>query len=246
MTETSPVSFQSRCRRSAGKARLDGRPHPPACRGEGGRRRRRDRAGRRARRTLHARLFGDAGLLGRRGEDRARRSTPTAGCTPAISPRSTPTAIATSSAGSRTWSSAAARTSIRARSRSSSTAIPRSARCRCSACRTENMARSSAPGSCSKPGETAHRGRDQGLLRGPDRPLQGPALCALQDRTADDGDRQAAEIHHARADGRGTRAGHRQNRVVARRALFSRATPPHAKQLRAGLTARECWRRAPG
>ena len=37
------------------------------------------------------------------GEDRARRSTPTAGCTPATSPRCARTATATSSAGSRTW-----------------------------------------------------------------------------------------------------------------------------------------------
>ena len=35
--------------------------------------------------VLHPRLLGDARLLGRRGEDRARRSTPTAGCTPATS-----------------------------------------------------------------------------------------------------------------------------------------------------------------
>ena len=85
-------------------ARVDRRPRAAASRGQDRRSRgRQHRAGRRARRALHPRLFGDAGLLGRRRTARARRSTPRAGCTPATSARSTPRAIATSSAASRTW-----------------------------------------------------------------------------------------------------------------------------------------------
>ena len=86
MTETSPVSCQTRSdddldRRTA----TIGRVHPhveikivdPAT-GETVERGR-------DRRVLHPRLLGDARLLGGPGEDRARRSTPTAGCTPATS-----------------------------------------------------------------------------------------------------------------------------------------------------------------
>ena len=65
----------------------DHRPRPPARRDQGRRpRHRRDRRARADRRVLHPRLLGDARLLGRRREDRARRSTPTAGCTPATWP----------------------------------------------------------------------------------------------------------------------------------------------------------------
>ena len=93
-----PGLLPERCRRSAGEARLDRRPHPSACRGQGHRRRRQDRAGRRARRALHARLFGDEGLLGRRRQDRRsdRRGRLDAHRRPRA--RSTPTATATSSA----------------------------------------------------------------------------------------------------------------------------------------------------
>ena len=80
------------------------RQRPPARRDQDHRpRHRRDRRARSARGVLHARLLGDARLLGGRGEDRARPSTRTAGCTPATSPRCARTATATSSAGSRTW-----------------------------------------------------------------------------------------------------------------------------------------------
>ena len=72
MTETSPVSFQSADRRSAGAARLHRRPHPSACRGQGRRSRGTRGAARRTRRTLHPRLQRDAGLLGRSRKDRRR------------------------------------------------------------------------------------------------------------------------------------------------------------------------------
>ena len=67
-------------------------------------RRPRDRRGRRrgrARRAVDPRPAGDAGLPQQRGGDARRRSTPTAGCTPATSPSSTPTATSRSSTGSR-------------------------------------------------------------------------------------------------------------------------------------------------
>ena len=73
-------------RRPARQARRDRRPRAPARRDQG---RRpgdgRDRAARDARRAVHARLQRDARLLERPGRRRARRSTPTAGCTPATS-----------------------------------------------------------------------------------------------------------------------------------------------------------------
>ena len=90
-------------RRSAGAARLDGRARASACRGEDRRCRGAHGAARHAGRVLHPRLFGDAGLLGRRRDERRRRSTPPAGCTPATWRRWTTRAIATSSAASRTW-----------------------------------------------------------------------------------------------------------------------------------------------
>ena len=70
MTETSPVSFQSAGRRSAGTAGVDRRAHPSACRGQDRRSRGPHRAARHAGRTLHPRLQRDARLLGRGGEHR--------------------------------------------------------------------------------------------------------------------------------------------------------------------------------
>ena len=98
-----PGQHPDRARRSDGAPRLHGRPRASACRGQDHRHRGPHRPARHAGRILHARLFGDARLLGRRGAHRRRRSTPRAGCTPATWRRWTPTATATSSAASRTW-----------------------------------------------------------------------------------------------------------------------------------------------
>jgi fatty-acyl-CoA synthase len=73
---------------------------------------------------------------------RPSRSTPRAGCIPAIWRRWTRTGMSASSAASRTWSSAAARTCTHGRSRSSSTAIRRLPTCRSSACPTSATGRS--------------------------------------------------------------------------------------------------------
>ena len=103
MTETSPVSTQSSPDDPLElRVSTVGRVHPhleiklvdPATGAH--------RGARRAGRAVHARLLGDARLLERRGAHRARRSTATAGCTPAISRRWTSTATSTSSAASRT------------------------------------------------------------------------------------------------------------------------------------------------
>ena len=56
-----------------------------------------------------------------------------------------------------------------------------------------------------KPGTSADRGGDPRLLPRPDRPLQGAALRPLRDRAPDDRHRQGAEIRDARADGRAAR-----------------------------------------
>ena len=72
---------------------------------------------RRARRAVLPRLQRDEGLLQQPRRRRARRSTPTAGCTPATRPAWTRTAASGSPGASRTSSSAAARTSRRRRSR---------------------------------------------------------------------------------------------------------------------------------
>ena len=86
MTETSPVSTQTRRRRLAGPARVDGRAGAPARRGQDRRPGdRADRAPRRAGRAVHPRLLGDARLLGRAGEDRRGDRRGRAGCTPATS-----------------------------------------------------------------------------------------------------------------------------------------------------------------
>ena len=145
MTETSPVSTQTGADDPLEQARRHGRARAPARRGQG------RRPGHRARscargetgRAVHARLLGDARLLGRRRS--ARREAIDAGALDAHRrPRRrwTTRATSTSSAASRTWSSAAARTSTRARSRSSSTPTPTSPTCRSSACPTRATARS--------------------------------------------------------------------------------------------------------
>ena len=76
MTETSPVSFQSVDRRSAGAPGVDRRPHPSPCRGQGGRSRRPRGAARRTRRTVYARIQRHAGLLGRGAKRPPTCSTP--------------------------------------------------------------------------------------------------------------------------------------------------------------------------
>ena len=102
MTETSPVSFQSGVddpleKRVSTVGRIQPHVEVKVVDAEG--------------RTV---AVGEPGELCTRGysvmqgywdddEKTPRRSTATAGCTPATSPRSTPRAIATSSAGSRTW-----------------------------------------------------------------------------------------------------------------------------------------------
>ena len=62
-------------------------------------------------------------------------------------------------------------------------------------------------------GETRDAGRDQGVLRGPDRPLQDPALRPHAQRAADDRHRQAAEIPDARRDDRRAGAGGGEDRL---------------------------------
>ena len=131
MTETSPVSCQTRAdddldRRTSTIGRVHPHVEIKVVDPETGETVERGQTGG----VLHSRLLRDARLLGRRREDPARPSTPTAGCTPATWPRCATTATPTLSAGSRTWSSAAARTSIRARSRTSSTSTPTSRTCR--------------------------------------------------------------------------------------------------------------------
>ena len=103
MTETSPVSTQTRAGRLARPARLDGRPGAPARRGQGRRPGDRPaRAARRAGRALHPRLLGDARLLGRAGEDR-RGAAARLDAHRRPRRRWTTRATSTSSAGSRTW-----------------------------------------------------------------------------------------------------------------------------------------------
>ena len=60
-----PGQHPDRARRSDGAAGRDGRPRASACRGQDRRRRGPHRAARHAGRILHPRLFGDARLLGR-------------------------------------------------------------------------------------------------------------------------------------------------------------------------------------
>jgi hypothetical protein len=65
-----PGLVPDRARRPGRQAGVDRRPHPPARRGQGHRPRQRPGpAARGARRAVHARLPGDAGLLGERGGD---------------------------------------------------------------------------------------------------------------------------------------------------------------------------------
>ncbi len=126
MTETSPVSTQTRKDDSLDRRTAHGRPRAPARRGDG--RRPGDRpagAVRRAGRAVHPRLLGDDRLLGRAGED-GRGAAPRLDAHRRPRRRWTTRATSTSSGGSRTWSSAAARTCTRARSRSSSTPTPTS------------------------------------------------------------------------------------------------------------------------
>ena len=89
--------------RSAGAARIDGGARASARGGQDHRYRGPHRAARHARRVLHPRLFGDAGLLGRCGAHRAgdRRGGLDAHRRSGDDGRGR--AIATSSAASRTW-----------------------------------------------------------------------------------------------------------------------------------------------
>ena len=103
MTETSPVSFQSSTDDAARAARVDRRPRAAAPRGQD--RRPRDGRDRAARRPGELCTRGYSVMLGYWDDEAKtpRPSTPTAGCTPATSPRWTPRATSTSSAASRTW-----------------------------------------------------------------------------------------------------------------------------------------------
>ena len=93
MTETSPVSTQTAAGDSLEKRTQTVGRVAPAPRGQARRPRHgRHRRARRARRAVHPRLLGDGRLLERAGEDRGRRSTSTAGCTPETSRRWTRTA----------------------------------------------------------------------------------------------------------------------------------------------------------
>ena len=86
MTETSPVSVQTRRDDDLDAAHRDVRPGHAAHRGQGDRPgERRDGPPRRARGAVHPRLLGDARLLERAGQDRRVRSTRPAGCTAATS-----------------------------------------------------------------------------------------------------------------------------------------------------------------
>ena len=109
LTETSPVIAVNTPDRTSSSA-PSGQPIPG--------RRGADRA---RRRDPHPRPARHAGLLQQARGDGARRSTPTAGSTPATSASSTPTASSPSPTARRTSSSPpAARTSRRSRSRTSS------------------------------------------------------------------------------------------------------------------------------
>ena len=84
MTETSPVSTQTRADDDLDRRVVHRRPGAPARRGQDRRPGDRpDRAARRAGRAVHPRLLGDARLLGRAGEDRRGDRRRRAGCTPA-------------------------------------------------------------------------------------------------------------------------------------------------------------------
>ncbi len=166
MTETSPVSFQSSVddpleRRVATVGRIqphlevkivdvEGRIVPVGTPGE----------------LLTRGYSRDAGLLGRRGADAARRSTRRAGCIPAIWRRWTRTATATSSGASRTWSSGAARTSIRARSRSSCIRHPKVADVQVFGVPDERFGEELCAWITLQEGRDADRGGDPGVLPG--------------------------------------------------------------------------------
>ncbi len=94
-----PGLVPERRRRLAGETRVQRRSHPAASGGEADRRERQDRPGRPAGRALHPRLFGDEGLLGRRGEDQRRHRRRRLDAHRRSRRRSTRTATATSSAG---------------------------------------------------------------------------------------------------------------------------------------------------
>ena len=91
--------------------------------------------------------------------------------------------------------------------------------------RPQVTARSCAPRSSSRTGER-RRGGDPRLLRGPDRPLQGPALHPLRRRLPDHGHRQGAEVRAARARRRPSwgwrRSGRRDRQPDAEPALRPR------------------------
>ena len=200
MTETSPVSCQTRTdddleRRTA----TIGRVHPhveikvvdpvtgEVVRAWGDRR------------VLHPRLLRDARLLGGRRRRRPRRSTPTAGCTPATSRRCARTATAPSSAGSRTWSSAAARTSTRARSRSSSTSHPDIEDVQVIGVPDEKYGEELCAWVKMRAGADPPRRRGRPRLRDRQaRPLQDPALRDGRRRVPDDRHRQDPQGPDAR------------------------------------------------
>ncbi|ABA48199.1 hypothetical protein BURPS1710b_0174 [Burkholderia pseudomallei 1710b] len=186
----------------AREAHDDGRPDPAASGGEDRRRDGRDRARRRDGRAVHARLFGDARLLGRRGQnargggrwldahgrprDARRRRL--------LQHRRAPEGHADS------------RRRERVPARDRGVSVPASEDPERAGVRRARF--EVRRGSMRV--DRAARGRDDDgrraarVLQRPDRALQGAALRALRRRTADDRDGEGAEVRDARTNDRRT------------------------------------------
>ena len=181
MTETCPVSFQSSLDDPLERRVVDGRPRPAAPGGEDRRRAGPHRAGRPAGRAVHARLLGDARLLGRRRAHARSRSTPTGWMHSGDLATIDAAGLLQHRRPRQGHADPRRRERLPARDRGVPAAAPEDRRrCRCSACPTRSTARRSAPGSCSsRPAACSERG-DPRLLPGPDRALQGAALRPLR------------------------------------------------------------------
>ena len=229
MTETSPVSTQTAAGRPAREARrrpsAASHPHveikiidPATGRG---------RAARRAGRALHPRLQRDARLLGRPGGDRARPSTPPAGCTPATWRRWTTTATCNIVGRIKDMIIRGGENIYPREIEEFLHTHPAVAEAQVIGVPSEPLRRGGdGLGHGCAPGATLTADELRRVLPRADRDVQDPALLEVRRRVPDDGDRQGAEVPDARDRRRGARA--RRAAGLRRAAVRSFESPQRA------------------
>ena len=208
MTETSPISFQSRIDDPDRTPRRDGGPHPSPCRGQD-----------RRRKSAASCRWASAGELCTRGycvmrgywedDERTRGSdrSPPAGCIPAISPPSTSRAIATSSAAIKDMLIRGGENVYPREIEEFLLRHPKVQAVQVFGVPDQRLGEEVCAFDRAEARSVGDGGGDRRLLPGSDLPLQSAAPHPLRAGIPNDGHRQAAEIHDARTDDARNRRG---------------------------------------